>query len=178
MTDHHTFRTCVVLTAVLTLSMPFVALSENTVYLGARTAAQRDVNNDFDKGLWYAAGAAPVIGTVVGTFTGCYLGSIIFPSDNLSYFFPSDGEIIGASVGCVVLGLVPFMIISNSITNYQPTNLPADRLIGKTPEYVEFYTEFYKQKTKALRKSSALMGGSVATGIGLLVPVAISYLTQ
>ena len=39
----------------------------------------------------------------------------------------------------------------------KPT-VPADRLVGKSPEYVAFYTDTYLQEAKKQRSQSALIG--------------------
>ena len=60
---------------------------------------------------------------------------------------------------------------------YEPTPL-ASRLMGKSPEYVAFYTDTYKVKSKKIQVNRAWAGcitGGVLTGVGyvaLIVAVA------
>jgi hypothetical protein len=42
---------------------------------------------------------------------------------------------------------------------------PASRLIGKSPEYVAYYTDFYKTKAKSIQTSKAWTGCLVNVGI-------------
>ena len=47
---------------------------------------------------------------------------------------------------------------------------PATRLLGKSPEYVAFYTDAYQEKAKKLQSSSA-WGGCIANGLVTVVYV-------
>ena len=67
---------------------------------------------------------------------------------------------LGGIVGLTVGVLTPLV----SIYRYQP-HPPPKRLIGKSPEYVEFYTHAYKAKTQLLRTKLAAVGA--VTGCGL-----------
>ena len=44
---------------------------------------------------------------------------------------------------------------------------PVTRLLGKSPEYVAFYTDAYKAKAKTLRVKSAL-GGCIVNGLAIV----------
>ena len=57
--------------------------------------------------------------------------------------------------GC--LGGVVGVIVAYAV---EPTP-PATRLLGKSPEYVAFYSDAYREKTKKLRTNSALGGCAV-----------------
>ena len=166
---HLRFNVWVLLMALLTFSMPLVSLAEqhigqskapetgatqdsNALKLQAKADAQRDANNDFDKVLWSFASVVPFLGGAVGALGGCAVGALMSPSNSLLFYAPSGGELMGASIGCLVFGCIPLISIRDSIVNYKPTNLPLDRFIGKSPEYVESYTEFYKEETQRLRK--------------------------
>ena len=46
--------------------------------------------------------------------------------------------------------------------------VPAKRLIGKSPDYVIFYTEEYKRKRKQIRFGQSLVGCILGTGIAIL----------
>lgn len=45
---------------------------------------------------------------------------------------------------------------------------PATRLLGKSPEYVAFYTDAYREKAKTLQANSAL-GGCIVNGLATAV---------
>ena len=50
--------------------------------------------------------------------------------------------------GCILIG----------VGAYEAPQPPAARLVGKSPEYVEAYTQAYKQKVENLRLSAAVPG--------------------
>ena len=64
--------------------------------------------------------------------------------------------------GC--LGGVIGLIIAHGV---EPAP-PATRLLGKSPEYVAFYTDAYKAKAKKLQTNSAL-GGCVVSALAYTV---------
>ena len=75
-------------------------------------------------------------------------------------------------IGAVAGGLLPLV----GIYSYKGPP-PAERLIGKSPEYVELYTNAYTAKARSIRIKSA--AGGVATGcglslIGFLITISIS----
>ena len=43
---------------------------------------------------------------------------------------------------------------------YEPT-VPASRLLGKSPEYIAFYTDAYKAKSKKIQTNKAMQGCAV-----------------
>ena len=146
-----TFHTLVVLTAVLTFSMSFGTLAQqNPRSVEAKIAAERDAEADVSKPLWFG--------------TGCLL--------------------LGVSGGCVgVLALEPPLVevmlpsvwtagIAGSYF-YRP-DPPADRLLGKSPEYVAFYTDAYKAKRGQLHATWTTIGcasGSLAVSAVALAAV-------
>ena len=108
-------RILALLMVVLTFSMPFVTFAQqNSLQMDAIAAAERDAQNDVNRGLWFLG--------------GCFGGVI--------------GVIVAYSV--------------------EPSP-PATRLLGKSPEYVAFYTQAYAKKAKKLQTNSALGGCCVST---------------
>ena len=161
---------------VLTFSMPFVTIAEqdsvmfetgadtaqnaNTVVLKAEADAEQEASSDTNKIFWFGAGfAACTIGCPVGGCLGCGIGSIVDPS----YFFDSTGQGIGGMVGLTAGVLIPIVRIYNN----QP-HLPPERLIGKSPEYVESYTSVYKTKARVLRTKLAVAGATTGCGLTIL----------
>jgi hypothetical protein len=69
-------------------------------------------------------------------------------------------------VGGVAGALIPFILM---IYAYEQ-NPPPQRLIGKSPEYVNFYTDAYRTKARSIRTKSAAAdaGGCLLIG-GLLL---------
>jgi hypothetical protein len=70
------------------------------------------------------------------------------------------------AAGCLggILGLIVAYV-------YEPSP-QASRFIGKSPEYVAFYTDFYKAKAKSIQSSKALTG-CVVSAIGYVASIAL-----
>ena len=113
------FHVLVFFMAILIFSMPFVTLAQqNPVESRAKAAAERDVEADINKPMWFAV--------------GCFL--------------PGFG----------LLG--PYL--------YRPP-IPTGRTIGKSPEYVAFYTDTYRTKMEQRQFTYAAAGcitGAVVSG--------------
>ena len=109
------FQILCLLMAVLTFSMPFVALAQQDLRAEARIAAELDARNDVNTGLWFLGGC------------------------------------LGGVIGIVVAYAV------------EPSP-PATRLLGKSPEYVAYYTDAYTETAKKRQANSAL-GGCVVNAI-------------
>ena len=188
MRTHATFHTFVALIAILTVNLPFSAIAQqnsvrieaetaaaqnvNAVSLEAKVAAEQDASSDINKLLWFGAGLGICcIGGGIGGLTGGFVGNLISPievesSEGLGFApnFASDisnsgAAIIGSGIGLAVGVLVPLIWIST----YEP-NLPPKRFIGKSPEYVESYTNAYRTKTRSLRTTWAAAGAAIAGG--------------
>lgn len=56
---------------------------------------------------------------------------------------------------------------------YEPSP-PASRLLGKSPEYVAFYTDAYKTKSSKLQTSRALTGCVVSSAVYLILSVRLA----
>ena len=109
--------------------------------LEALVAAEQDASRDVNKLRWFSAGlASAVIGGPVGAFAGLVIGETIDPFS-------------GILMGFVVGATAPLFLIDN----YDP-DPPSERLVGKSPEYIDYYTKTYKNKTKSIRKRSATVG--------------------
>ena len=61
-------------------------------------------------------------------------------------------------VGCLTTAIGTILAYS------LPPTPPPERLIGKSPEYISFYTEAYKAKAKSIQGRSALIGCGITTG--------------
>ena len=104
----------------------------------------------------------------MGALGGCLIGGVVAPpstSDLLYVATPSGGQMACTLAGAVVGASIPLM----RIYNYKP-NLPPERFIGKSPEYIDYYTEAYMTKARSIRMRSAA-AGSVFIGcvLGLAV---------
>ena len=165
---------------LLIFSMPFVTLAQqnpvqteakiadvqdiDALRLEAKTAAEQDANNDSNTKLWFLVGVGICcIGSTAGGVAGFCVGSIINPKWDSSELYggaaslpvPNTTQIVGTLVGVAVGVLGPPINIYNN-----PPSPPPERLIGKSPEYVKFYTDAYKVKVRSLRTKS------VVTGVG------------
>ena len=189
------FHEIVASIVILILSMPFAAFGQQNpmrtevsetpaaedadavrlVALEAKAAAEQDASGNTNKLLWSGAGAGiGCLGGAIGGFTGCLIGQKIDPSGGLG-FAPlldfGDGEGAGCSIGAAVGVLIPYFILARS---YQ-TDPPPERLLGKSPEYIEFYTHVYRKKTRSLRRIWATTG----TVVGVLgAPVLLGMLIR
>ena len=111
--------------------------------LEALAAAEQDASRDVNKLLWFSAGlGSAVITGPLGTYAGGIIGRNI-----------SGDVVMGALAGLVVGATAPLFLIDN----YDP-GPPSERLIGKSPEYIDHYTKTYKSKAKSIRKRSATVG--------------------
>lgn len=171
------FRILVFFISVLTFSTPFVTIAQqnsvmleagsnaaqnaNIVATAAKIAAEQDVSSDTNKIFWFGAGfAAFAIGCPIGGCVGCGVGSIVDPS----YFYDTPGQRMGSIIGLTTGVLIPIIRIYNHLPHPPP-----ERLIGKSPEYIEFYTDAYKSKTRSLRTKLAAAGAVTGcTGCGLM----------
>ena len=164
------FRRLTALTAVLTFSTPFVTLAQQNsvqreaenaaaqdvyaVRLEAKTAAERDASSDINKPLWFCMGICiPCIGVPIGAISGSIASSMINQPEQV-------GEFIGPVVGI----LVPFMM-----TYHYQSHPPSKRLIGKSPEYVIFYTNAYRKRAQSLRIKSTAIGAATGFGLGVVI---------
>ncbi|MDE0465743.1 MAG: hypothetical protein OYL97_01700 [Candidatus Poribacteria bacterium] len=67
---------------------------------------------------------------------------------------------LGICIGLTAGVALPFIISAN-----QPPIVPAEMLLGKSPEYVKSYSDAYKAKIQSLRVKWIAAG--TATGFGL-----------
>lgn len=138
---------------VLIFSTPFTTLAQQiSVEEQVKTAAKRDAETDTNKLLWAGVGCAVPFCGLLGGIAG-----LLATSDLLFHEGPAYTACFGAALGC----LFPIgPILSQPIP-------PPERLLGKSPEYVDFYTNAYETETRRLRIKSASRGGII--GFGLLV---------
>ena len=152
------FHTLAVLTVVLTSSMPFTTLaqqksvqpeiSESAAEILKIRVAEQDARNDINRFAWFGAGLSiAYIGAGLG-FAGCLI-------DDSAGSDGTEGLFVGATAGV----LLPIISIFAS-----PVHVPARRVTGKSPEYVEIYADAYQKKMQLLKTGWAVAGA--ATGCG------------
>lgn len=164
-----TFQISIFFMAVLILSTPFTTLAEESaVAAEAKAQAIRDAENDFNKPLWFLAGCAIPTISIVGMYAGCFIGHLLDPIeldyDSASGYSITGGNFIGPGmcVGFTIGGLMPYIAISR----YSLSTPHLERLIGKSPEYIQVYTNVYQAKMQRFQKGWAIAGA--ATGYTLL----------
>ena len=139
--------------AVLTFNIPFMTFAQqNTANLLAIADAKRDAEADVNKWLWGGIGFIGVPGcAALGFIGGLLVGSQHSSGSYGLSFSPEEawGGLIGSGIGC----LLPFIPIY-----FYKSGPPPERLIGKSPEYVDTYTDAYKSKVRQLRIVSAGAG--------------------
>ena len=172
------FHVLVFCMAVLVFSLPFATYAQqNSVPVGAETAAaqdanvmrfeakvaaERDASSDINQLLWFGAGVGTLAAGCLGGTVGMLVVNFIAPRDSSepSGLMPFDdisgGAAVVGCVGCAVGLILPI----RAIYNYQSPP-PPERLIGKSPEYVEFYTDAYIAKSRSLRIQWATIGAAL-----------------
>ena len=170
------FHTLVVLMVVLTFSTSFATLAQqnpvltevsktaaqnaNTVALEAKAAAERDASKDTNEPLWFCIGGPTLL---FGFLYGVMGGHMILNASEYTGGWVIDFEEYQArvcGVGSLALGASCIGIVGRGI--FAETPPPPDRLIGKSPEYVESYLNAYKRKVRTLRGISTVAGSGAA----------------
>ena len=161
-----TFHISVFLMVVLVCSMPFIALAQqNSVEEQAKMAAKRDAETDTNQSAWFGVGCAS---TILGGAVGIGVGSLgPQSSQNILSPFISDQQGDGCGIGMIVGCLIPFLVADNYKVEPRP-----ERLLGKSPEYVDFYTSAYKTRVRQLRKISVATGYAFAGCFGSMLAIA------
>ena len=150
------------------------AQDTNTMRLDVKTAAKRHINHDlagspghsciefFVDGLvrpWIEDRVSSLghswierygcISPIVGTSLGCIIGAMIDPEDeggldSFGLVGPTKGMMVGALIGGCIGVAVPLIWMSANNPSRPPPPSPK-RLLGKPPEYIEFYTNAYRK---------------------------------
>ena len=147
-----TFRSLslALLMVVLIFSTPFATLAQQE---SVEVQAERDVKADVNETLWFIAGTGASCGGII-----CLgFATDAFEFDLLSSPPPVSNLLSVALCGAGVGSLFPL-----TLSNIQQPRLPPERFIGKSPEYIDLYTEFYKKRLRQHR--------IIATAIGAAVP--------
>ena len=139
--------------------VPEITAAEDvkTVRLTAKAAAEQDATDDVNRLLWFGAGMGTAAISLVGMGAGCCMSFVVIR--------PESSDLPYAILGMLIGGSVPLI----GIYNYFPANPPPERLLGKSPEYVEFYTDAYRKKTRLIRTQQAVAGTAAGWGVIVLV---------
>lgn len=130
---------------VLISSQPFVSIAQqNSVEIQAKTDAKQDAETDVNKLLWTGIGCVYLYGCLCVTFD----------------------ELVSGGTSCSFLSSDPIDFI--------PISPRPERLLGKSPEYIDFYTNVYKKEVTEFRTQWVLIGAGTGCLTGCIVAVAVS----
>ena len=162
------FRISVFLMATLLLfsTMPVSFAQENAMRTQAEADALRDIDHDMKKGWWFMFGlVGSSAGFVTGCVGGCLLGTSIDCFGGCLLGTSIDDPVTNCSIpGSILLGVLAMP----AVVFIYPHNVnpPPERFLGKTPEYIEAYTQVYRSKTISLRKR-LVTAGSLTSNLGV-----------
>ena len=184
------FHISVFIAVAMIFSVPFVTVAQQNsgrggaevaaaedaqaVVLRAKAAAERDVNNDLNvrRFQWFIGGTAFVtLSSIGGALLGCAVGDALNPPRQLH---PSvDPEGAGPICAVISTGMI-YGCLGGWGTGFTASTygiyklgsaVPSERLIGKSPEYIEVYTKIYKRKIGLQRVASAAVGSAILHGM-------------
>ena len=130
--------------------------------------AERDAISKANRMSWLGTGSAIAVGgAVIGAIIGLVGGTIVNPEDAGGgiMILPNTEQMAGAGIGAIIGIIAPLVGI-----NYIDIKVPSQKFVGKSPEYVEAYTEAYKKKARSERTKMTLVGAvgtCLAVGIYL-----------
>lgn len=151
----------------LIFSQPVIILAQqNSVEVQAKLDAERDADADVDKRLWILMGGGMFVVTTGLTLFG--IGEAC--KSGLQSSSPGDA-CAGALISIIgIPALTGYGM--NAIINRIPPP-PAERLLGKSPQYINFYNDAYKKRVKRVRSYSVL-AGTLISGVGIIAGAVIS----
>lgn len=163
------FRVFFFFTAILLLSnmMPISLAQQDSVETQAKADASTDMSDRSKTKFFLLGGVGSTVGFLLGCIGGCLLGGANF-SDG-----PSNNQACFDTAGAIVLGVfaVPTAVF---VYLHNPTP-PPERLLGKSPEYIQAYTQVYKSRTVFLRKIF-VTAGSITSNLGVMTTSVIIFL--
>ena len=154
----------VLMTTLLLFSIMPVSLAQQQT---AKAEAEADASADMSKDKWFMLG---VMGSTAGCPLGCVggslLGKTIFSNES------GNSQMNCALAGSVLLGVCAVPIgVQIYPHNVMP---PPERLLGKSPEYIEAYTHTYKSRAGLLRKIF-VTAGSITSNLGVMTMIMTLY---
>ena len=154
-------------------TVPVNPAQQQTVQAQAEADAKADMS-DMSKVMWVLLGGlGSTAGCLLGCVGGCALGARLDPfggSDIL--FIPSPSEMGCAAGFAILLGALAVPIgVHMYPHNATP---PPKRFLGKSPEYIEVYTQIYKSEIASLRKT-LVTKGSIAGNVAFVVAMLLLF---
>ena len=133
--------------AVLIFSIPVMTTSAETT--DAKSDARKDVKNSAELG-WFAIGC---IGSAAP-----FIPMLVLSNDEHLWGF------------CCLLYGVGALFPTLHAISHAPVP-PPERLLGKSPDYINAYTQAYRSQVKLRRVTLSAVGCLTGTGIGMVVLV-------
>ena len=165
------FRLSAFLMVILLLfsTTPISFAQQNSVQAQAEADANSDMSDGAKAMLFLLGGLGSTAGCLIGCVGGCLLGTRIDGGADL-LFSPSE-------VGCAVASAILLGAFAMPLgVDLYPHNVtpPPERLLGKSPEYVEAYTQIYTSKITSLRKR-LVIAGSITGNVGVALATLLAY---
>ena len=137
-------------------------IPHDSIRLQAKADAESDARRDVNLLTYFGAGASAPFAAAMCGLTGVCLYDLIAEFRDAT--LPCIGSAMGAAA--VMNLLIGYYIGS--------PNPPPERLIGKSPEYVTFYADAYREKMRSYRTRSVVLGSAFSCVI--LTCVGFSFL--
>lgn len=141
----------------------------------AKTDAEADAEANFDKSTWFMIGALGPMACIAGYAVGSLIAPELSPDYgiyagySLSPIDPNDAQFGGA-----VIGLAAGCLTSHLVMRFSPRHPSPERLLGKSPEYIQAYTDTYQSQMRSLQSRSAAGGLAFGTVAGCLILYGVS----
>ena len=132
--------------------------------------AEADANadmSDMAKAMWFTLGGlGSTAGCLLGCVGGCVLATWLDPDAGFhTFFIPTAESQMGCAFASAILLGVFAVPLGVDLYPHNPTP-PPEQLLGKSPEYIEAYTQIYTAKTASLRKRW-VTAGSLTSNLGV-----------
>ena len=168
------FRISVLLMAILLIfgTMPVSLAQQDAVQAQAKADAKADMSG-MSETMWsLLGGLGSTAGCLLGCAGGCLLGARLDLYGGSDILLPTP-EQAGCAAGFAILlgGLAVPLGVHMYPHNAMP---PPERLLGKSPEYIEAYTQIYKSEIASLRKT-LVTKGSIAGNVGFVLAMLLLY---
>ena len=173
------FRISIFLMVTLLIfsATPVSFAQQGSVQAQAEADANADADSDMSdlsKTMWFMLGGlGSTAGCLLGCVGGCALGARLDPHGGVhSFLIPTPSQASCAAAGAILLGAFP-MLLGVDLYPHNATP-PPERLLGKSPEYIEVYTQIYKSKVASLRKS-LVTKGSIAGNLSFVLAMLLLF---
>ena len=169
------FRISVLLMATLLIfsTLPVSLAQQDAVQAQAKADAKADMSG-MSEAMWsLLGGVGSTAGCLLGCTGGCLLGARLSLYGGSDILLIPAPEQAGCAAGLAILlgGLAVPIGVHMYPHNATP---PPERLLGKSPEYIEAYTQIYKSEIASLRKT-LVTKGSITGNVGFTLAMLLLY---